>query len=248
MKEVLYEKKLVEYSNSGEKSMSRRKSTIIEISNLVHIYKGKIETTALAGVNLSVKKGERLVIRGKSGIGKTTLLHCIAGILRPTEGRILVDNQEILQYNENQLADYRCKTVGLIYQSYNLAQFLTVKENIEFPMLLVKTPQEKREKRIEELTEFLEISRYLEQKPEFLSGGEQQRVAIAIALANNPPIILADEPTGNIDVETAEIVYTNLSHMCQIYNTTLVIASHDPEASKYTEREVILTRLESKKR
>ncbi len=114
-------------------------------------------------------------------------------------------------------------------------------------MLLAKTPLEKREKRIEELTEFLEISRYIEQKPEFLSGGEQQRVAIAIALANNPPIILADEPTGNIDVETAETVYTNLSHMCQIYNTTLVIASHDPKASEYTEREVILTELESNK-
>ncbi len=172
---------------------------------------------------------------------------CIAGILQPTEGKIIVDNQDILQFNQDQLADYRCKTVGLIYQSYNLAHFLTVKENIEFPMLLAKTPQEKREKRIAELTEFLEINRYLEQKPEFLSGGEQQRVAIAIALANNPPIVLADEPTGNIDVETAEIIYTHLSHMCQIYNTTLVIASHDPNASKYTEREVILTDLKQSK-
>lgn len=228
--------------------MSRRKNTIIEISNLTHIYKGKIETTALAGVNLIIEKGERLVVRGKSGVGKTTLLHCIAGILRPTKGRILVDNQDILQFNENQLADYRCKTVGLIYQSYNLAQFLTVKENIEFPMLLLQKQQEDREKHIEELAEFLEINRYLDQKPEFLSGGEQQRVAIAIALANNPPIVLADEPTGNIDVETAETVYTHLSHMCQIYDTTLVIASHDPNASKFAEREVILSELESQKK
>jgi len=224
--------------------MSQNEKQIIEISNLTHIYKSKIETIALSNVNLSVKKGERLVIRGKSGIGKSTLLHCIAGILRPTGGRITVNNQEILLYNENQLSDYRCRTVGLIYQSYNLAQFLTVRENIEFPMLLAKTPQEKREKRIEELTDFLEISRYLEQKPELLSGGEQQRVAIAIALANNPPILLADEPTGNIDVETAETVYTHLSHICQIYNTTLVIASHDPNASEYAERELILTELE----
>jgi len=228
--------------------MSQNEKQIIEISNLTHIYKSKIETIALSKVNLSVKKGERLVIRGKSGVGKSTLLHCIAGILRPTGGRITVNNHEILLFNENQLADYRCSTVGLIYQSYNLAQFLTVRENIEFPMLLAKTPVEKREKRIEELTDFLEISRYLEQKPEFLSGGEQQRVAIAIALANNPPILLADEPTGNIDVETAETVYTHLSHMCQIYNTTLVIASHDPNASEYTEREVILTELEFQKK
>lgn len=222
--------------------MSKKKNkAIIEISDLVQIYTGKVETLALSDFNLIVKKGERLVIRGKSGIGKTTLLHCIAGILRPTEGKILVDNQDILQYNENQLADYRCKTVGLIYQSYNLATFLSVKENIEFPMVLNKTPEEKREKRIEELTDFLEIGRYLEQKPEYLSGGEQQRVSIAIALANNPPIILADEPTGNVDVETAEMIYTHLSHMCQIYGTTLVIASHDPVASQYTEREVHLS-------
>lgn len=221
--------------------MSEKKNKeIIEISDLVHIYTGKIETVALSGINLNVNKGERLVIRGKSGIGKTTLLHCIAGILRPTEGKIIVDNQDILHYNENQLADYRCKTVGLIYQSYNLAKFLTVKENIEFPMILNKTPEEDREKRIEELTEFLEIDRYLEQYPEFLSGGEQQRVAIAIALANNPPIVLADEPTGNVDVETAEIIYKHLSHMCQIYGTTLVIASHDPNASQYAEREMHL--------
>ncbi len=228
--------------------MSRRKNTIIEISELSHVYKGKIETTALSGVNLNVKKGERLVVRGKSGVGKTTLLHCIAGILRPTKGRISVNNQDILQYNENQLADYRCKTVGLIYQSYNLAYFLTVKENIEFPMLLMDKKQDERDKRIEELAEFLEISRYLNQKPEFLSGGEQQRVAIALALANNPPIVLADEPTGNIDIETAETVYTHLSHMCQIYDTTLVIASHDPNASKFAEREVNLTELEFQKK
>ena len=226
--------------------MSKNTKVIIEISDLVHSYRGKIETVALNGVNLSVKKGERLVIRGKSGVGKTTLLHCIAGILRPTQGRILVDSHDILLYNENQLADYRCKTVGLIYQSYNLAQFLTVKENIEFPMVLAKIPVEKREKRIAELTEFLEIKRYLEQKPEFLSGGEQQRVAIAIALANNPPIVLADEPTGNIDIETAKTVYMHLSHMCQIYNTTLVMASHDLNSAQYADREVILSELESK--
>jgi len=141
-----------------------KKEQIIKVLDLVHVYKGKVETIALPGVNLSIKKGERVVVRGKSGIGKSTLLHCLAGILRPTAGKILVEFKDIVEYNEDQLADYRCKTIGLIYQSYNLAPFLTVKENIEFPMVLAKIEKEKREKRINELVEMLEIDRYLKQK------------------------------------------------------------------------------------
>ncbi|NPD89097.1 MAG: ABC transporter ATP-binding protein [Asgard group archaeon] len=226
--------------------MSKKQEKIIQIFDLLHVYKGKVETIALSGINLSVTKGERLVIRGKSGVGKTTLLHCLAGILKPTAGKILVEKKDIIDLNEDQQADYRCQTVGLIYQSYNLAPFLTVKENIEFPMILAKKTQEKIDKHVDELTEILEIERYLEQKPEYLSGGEQQRVAIAVALANNPPIVLADEPTGNIDVETSQIIYEHLSRMCQVYGTTLIIASHDPDASKYADREILLTKLQSR--
>lgn len=222
-----------------------KKEQIIKVLDLVHVYKGKVETIALPGVNLSIKKGERVVVRGKSGIGKSTLLHCLAGILRPTAGKILVEFKDIVEYNEDQLADYRCKTIGLIYQSYNLAPFLNVKENIEFPMVLAKIEKEKREKRINELVEMLEIDRYLKQKPSYLSGGEQQRVAIAVALANNPPIVLADEPTGNIDSEISTVVYELLSNMCIAYNTTLVMASHDSEASKYADREIVLAKIKS---
>ncbi|MCE7740642.1 MAG: ABC transporter ATP-binding protein [Candidatus Heimdallarchaeota archaeon] len=222
-----------------------KKEQIIKVLDLVHVYKGKVETIALPGVNLSIKKGERVVVRGKSGIGKSTLLHCLAGILRPTAGKILVEFKDIVEYNEDQLADYRCKTIGLIYQSYNLAPFLTVKENIEFPMVLAKIEKEKREKRINELVEMLEIDRYLKQKPSYLSGGEQQRVAIAVALANNPPIVLADEPTGNIDSEISTVVYELLSNMCIAHNTTLVMASHDSEASKYADREIVLAKIKS---
>ena len=226
--------------------MNEIKTKIIQIIDLLHVYKGKVETIALPGINLSVNRGERLVIRGKSGIGKTTLLHCLAGVIRPTTGKILVNNKNILDFNEDQLADYRCYTIGLIYQSYNLAPFLNVKENIEFPMVLAKLPSEKREKRIDELAEFLEIQRYYEQLPENLSGGEQQRVAIAVALANNPPIILADEPTGNLDEETSKTVYQHLSDVCHIYGTTLLLASHDPNAKKYTDREILFTKLKTK--
>lgn len=222
-----------------------KKEQIIKVLDLVHVYKGKVETIALPGINLNINKGERVVVRGKSGIGKSTLLHCLAGILRPTAGKILVEFKNIVEYDEDQLAEYRCKTIGLIYQSYNLAPFLTVKENIEFPMVLAKIVKEKREKRINELVEMLEIDRYLKQKPPYLSGGEQQRVAMAVALANNPLIILADEPTGNLDSEISTTVYELLSNMSIAYNTTLVIASHDPEASKYADREIVLAKIKS---
>ncbi len=225
--------------------MNKEKETIIQIFDLLHVYKGKVETIALPGINLSVKRGERLVIRGKSGVGKSTLLYCVAGILKPTTGKILVKSKDITDFNEDQLADHRCLTVGLIYQSYNLAPFLNVRENIEFPMVLAKTQVEKRKKRIKELSEFLEIERYLEQKPEYLSGGEQQRVAIAVALANNPPIILADEPTGNIDEEASKMVYEHLSQLCQVYNKTLVLASHDPKAKDYADREIFLSKIKT---
>lgn len=225
--------------------MSKNTQLIVQIVDLVQIYKGKVETIALPGINLKINRGERVVIRGKSGIGKTTLLHCLAGILKPSAGKIIIENRNIVDFNEDQLADYRCTTVGLIYQSYNLAPFLTVEENIEFPMVIAKIRREKRKDRILELVDLLEIERYLNQKPPYLSGGEQQRVAIAVALANNPSIILADEPTGNLDTETSDQVYKLLSNMCIAHNTTLVMASHDPEAKNYADREIVLSKLKS---
>ncbi|MHA1397971.1 MAG: ABC transporter ATP-binding protein [Candidatus Heimdallarchaeaceae archaeon] len=225
--------------------MSKKEKTIIQVIDLLHVYKGKVETIALPGITFSIKKGEKVLIKGKSGVGKTTLLHCIAGVLKPTAGKILVEGINIIDYNEDQLADYRRDKVGLIYQAYNLAPFLTVKENIEFPMTIAKLDKEEKERRINDLVEMLEIERYINQKPPYLSGGEQQKVAIAVALANNPLIILADEPTGNLDIENSEGIYELLSQMCEVYNTTLLIASHDPLASKYVNREIILSRLKS---
>ena len=226
--------------------MSKKKQKFVRIIDLVHVYKGKVETIALPGINVTINKGERVVIRGKSGIGKSTLLHCLAGILKPTAGKILVEGKNIVDFNEDQLAEYRRNTVGLVYQSYNLAPFLTVKENIEFPMIIAKVEKDIIDKRVEELVEMLEIERYLNQKPSYLSGGEQQRVAIAVALANKPRIVLADEPTGNLDVENSLMVYELLSQMCTVYNTTLITVSHDPEAVKYADREIILTKIKSK--
>ncbi len=223
----------------------KKKNKIIIVEDLLHVYKGKVETIALPGINLSVEESEKVLITGKSGVGKTTLLQCIAGILKPTAGRIIVNNSNIVEYDQDQLAIYRRNIVGLIYQSYNLAPFLNIKENIEFPMIIAEKTKDERKKKIRELTKELEISRYLPTYPDQLSGGEQQRVAIAVALANNPKIILADEPTGNIDVETAKNVYDLLSRMTTNYNTTLIIASHDPDAKNYVDREINLPRISS---
>jgi len=220
-----------------------KKNKIIIVENLLHVYKEKVETVALPGINFDIEKGEKVLITGKSGVGKTTLLHCLAGILRPTAGRIIVNGTDIIEKDQDELADYRRDTVGLIYQSFNLAPFLNIKENIEFPMIIAGKEKDFREKRINKLTDELEISRYLSSVPDKLSGGEQQRVAIAVALANQPEIILADEPTGNIDVETSKIVYNMLIEMCEKYNTTLIIASHDPDARKYIDREISLPKL-----
>ncbi len=220
-----------------------KKRKIIIVENLLHVYKEKVETVALPGINFDVEEGEKILITGKSGVGKTTLLHCLAGILRPTAGRIIVNGNNIIEKDQDQLADYRRDTVGLIYQSFNLAPFLNIKENIEFPMIIAGKAKDFREKRIIELTDELEISRYLNSVPDKLSGGEQQRVAIAVALANQPEIILADEPTGNIDVDTSKTVYNMLTEMCDKYKTTLLIATHDPDAINYVDKEINLPKL-----
>jgi len=219
------------------------KKNIIIVEDLIHVYKGTVETVALPGISFTVRKGEKLLITGKSGVGKTTLLHCLSGIIKPTAGKIIIKGDNIVNFDQDQLAEHRCKIVGLVYQSYNLAPFLTVKENLEFPMVIAKKTKNEREKKVDKITEELEINRYLKSYPNELSGGEKQRVAIAVALVNDPEIILADEPTGNLDVETSQIVYELLFNICESHSTTLVMVSHDPGAKKVVDRVVQLPKL-----
>lgn len=226
--------------------MANKEKPIIEVKNLLHVYKGKVETIALPGISFEVYPGEKIAIRGKSGVGKTTLLHCLAGVLKPTAGKIIVKGRNIVDFSEEELANYRTYTVGLVYQSYNLAPFLTIEDNIALPMIIAKIPKREQKKRILELVELLNIKRYLKSKPEELSGGEQQRVAIAVALANDPDIILADEPTGNLDEENSKIVYDLLANTCDRYKKTLVLVSHDPASSNYVDRELLLPKLKTK--
>ncbi len=208
----------------------------IIIEDLFHIYKGAVETVALRGVDLTIKSGERLCLVGKSGTGKSTLLHCLAGLQIPSSGKIFIDNEDITKYSIEELVKLRRDKIGLVYQTFNLIDFLTVEENIQIPMLAANKPPKEREQRVDELLKEFGIERYKKSYPPYLSGGERQRVAVAVALANNPKIILADEPTGNLDEENALKIYELLKEMSIKYNTTLIIATHDPKAFDYITR------------
>jgi ABC-type lipoprotein export system ATPase subunit len=212
----------------------------IEIFDLFHIYKAGVETIALRGINIQVQQGEAVAIMGKSGVGKSTLLHCLGGAIRPTAGQIFVEDKEITKFTEDELLDYKRNVVGLVYQNFNLADFLNVEENIALPMLIARKSKSERVQKVNELLESLSIQRYRNSYPAQLSGGEQQRVAIAVALANSPKLVLADEPTGNLDVETAKIVYDLLIRKSKEAGATVVIATHDPLSANFVDRVIKL--------
>ncbi|MCG3218932.1 MAG: ABC transporter ATP-binding protein [Candidatus Heimdallarchaeota archaeon] len=223
-------------TNENTQNDKENSKPFIEVYDIFHIYKAGVETVALRGINFKIKEGEAVAIMGKSGVGKSTLLQCLGGVIRPTAGQIFVDNREITKFSEDELLDFKRNTVGLVYQSFNLADFLTVTENIALPMLIARKSKEEREGTVKNLLESLQIERYARSFPAQLSGGEQQRVAIAVALANSPNLLLADEPTGNLDVDTANIVYKLLIDKSKERGVTVVVATHDPLIEKYVDR------------
>jgi len=181
---------------------------------------------ALKDVNLNVKESQFTVISGPSGSGKTTLLNIIGSIDKPTSGEIVVFGNDLKAKNEDFLASFRCHNVGFVFQSYNLVSTLTVAENIAFPMEWVETPEDRIKKRIEELLEIVDLRQRRDHFPFQLSGGEQQRVALARALANNPPLLLADEPTGNLDPKTGGKI-TQILQKLKDEGKTILVATHD---------------------
>ena len=208
---------------------------ILETINLGKIY-GKKETTvhALNDANLKINKGEFVAIVGPSGSGKSTFLHLIGGLERPSNGTIKVDNKDICCLSDGELAKYRREKVGFVFQQYNLIPVLNVKENIELPLKLDKQKIDK--DYIEDLMKLLGIEERKNHLPNQLSGGQQQRVAIARALAAKPSIILADEPTGNLDSKTTEEVMDLLKKSIKKYNQTLIMITHNNEIAKKADR------------
>ena len=208
---------------------------ILQASNLTKIYgSGENEVHALDGVNFSVEKGEFVAIVGTSGSGKSTLLHMLGGLDRPTGGSVEVDGKEIFSLKDEELTIFRRRKIGFVFQNYNLVPVLNVYENIVLPVLLDgKTPDASY---IDSIIETLGLERKLENLPNNLSGGQQQRVAIARALASKPAIILADEPTGNLDSKTSQDVLGLLKVTSQKYGQTIVMITHNEEIAQLADR------------
>jgi putative ABC transport system ATP-binding protein len=210
---------------------------VINTIDLVKVYKvGHLEFPALRGINLKVKKGEFISIVGPSGSGKSTLLNMLGALDRPTSGYVFIDGINIFSLNDNQLAEFRNSKIGFVFQAYNLIPRATAIKNVELPMIVKGIPKAERFKRAYELLKRVGLEDKIYRKPLELSGGEQQRVAIARALVNQPSIVLADEPTGNIDSKAGYEIVNLLKEINSEFGTTFIIVTHNPEVANATER------------
>ncbi len=212
------------------------KEIIIRLQDVWKIYQmGTVKVNALQGINIDIKKGEFVAIEGPSGSGKSTAMNMVGCLDVPTKGRIFLDGKDISHLSESNLAQIRGQKIGFIFQQFNLLPTLSALENVMLPMTFQKTNKEDRVKRATELLTMMELGDRINHRPTELSGGQQQRVAIARALANDPEVILADEPTGNLDTKTG----TNVIHFLEKLNRegkTIVMVTHDPDIAKYAGR------------
>ena len=201
---------------------------------------GRTTVHALDGVDLIVGQGEFLSVLGPSGSGKSTLLHLLGGLERPTSGRIWVGGREVTALDENELAGYRRREGGFVFQAFNLVSTMTALQNVAFPLYFARVIPGERRRRAQRLLESVGLADRMDHQPTELSGGEQQRVAIARALANDPAIILADEPTGNLDSQTGAEVMGLLASLNLEQGRTIVVVSHDPTVMKFAKRSIRL--------
>lgn len=210
---------------------------ILEIENL-HKYYGKADnqTKALHGITFQVMAGEFLGIMGSSGSGKSTLLNCIARVIQPTGGKLLMKGVEVQSLKGAKLAEYRGKMIGYLFQNFELLDNLTGQENILLPLSIHNIPKEESNRRLQELSSYLEISDVLNKFPSQMSGGQKQRIAAARALMLNPDMILADEPTGALDSKNAKALLDKLKGLNRERNTTILMVTHDSNAASYCKR------------
>ena len=212
---------------------------ILKVEHLVKKYgKGDNVVNAVNDISFTVEKGEFVAIVGASGSGKSTLLHLLGGVDRPTSGRVYIDGKDIYSLNNDNLAIFRSRQIGIIYQFYNLIPILNVKENITLPCDLDGQKIEK--ERLDELVKTLGLENRVNHLPNQLSGGQQQRVSIGRAMINNPAIMLADEPTGNLDSKASEEIVSLLKLSNKKYNQTVIIITHDMEIAKQAERVITI--------
>jgi len=214
---------------------------VAKLTDVTRIFKiGEVETRALNGITMTIESGEFTALVGPSGSGKTTLLQLIGCLDRPTSGQVVINGKETTSLNRNQRADLRKGTIGFVFQFFALIPTLTAYENVEMPLLLNGRNSAERKNRVMELLEAVDMADRAHHRPDQLSGGEQQRVAVARALSTNPKIILADEPTANLDTENGQQVMDIMARLNKETGTTFVFATHDPRVIKYARRVVTL--------
>lgn len=200
----------------------------IIVKDLIKVYKiGKSEVIALRGLDCTIKEGQVLAIMGPSGCGKTTLLNIIGGLDRPTAGSVKIDGMNLVDLNDAELVKHRRERVGIVFQFFNLVPTLTARENIELPMRLAGKSSAHMKERTDSLLKLVDMQPRADHKPDELSGGEQQRIGLATALANDPPILLADEPTGELDTVTGHQILLLLKQLRDEFKKTVVIVTHD---------------------
>ncbi|MFQ5649981.1 MAG: ABC transporter ATP-binding protein [bacterium] len=208
-------------------------NVLVDIQNISKSYwRGNQKVPVLNGITLSVPEGEFLGLMGPSGSGKTTLLNLIAGIDKPDAGTVVVNGTDITRLSESQLASWRARHVGFVFQFYNLMPVLTAFENVELPLLLTKLSKKERKKHVETALEIVGLQDRMKHYPNQLSGGQEQRVAIARAVVTDPTIIVADEPTGDLDKDSAEEILTLLARLNSEFNKTIILVTHDPRAAE----------------
>jgi len=214
---------------------------VVKIENVTRVYQvGKVETKALRGINLTIESGEFTTLVGPSGSGKTTLLQMIGCLDQPTSGQVNINGKDVTRLNRNQRADMRRGTIGFIFQFFALIPTLTAYENVEMPLLMNGHSARERRERVMELLNAVDLADRANNRPDQLSGGQQQRVAVARALAPKPTLVLADEPTANLDTANGQQVMEIMQKLNNETGVTFVFATHDPRVIKYAKRVVTL--------
>jgi putative ABC transport system ATP-binding protein len=212
-------------------------SPLIKLENVWKIYRlGEVELNVLKGISLEIYPGNFVVILGPSGSGKSTLLHIIGLLDTPTKGKVFLEEQDTSRFSEDELAQIRGKKIGFIFQQFNLLQNITALENVMIPMTFQGIPENERKEKAEFLLSSVGLKERILHRPFELSGGEQQRIAIARALANNPGVIVADEPTGNLDSTTGKKIMETLINLHEKEQKTMIVVTHDPTIADYSEQ------------
>ena len=214
---------------------------IVQVRDLFKIYRqGDLDVVALNGVSIDIEPREFVALMGPSGSGKSTLLHIVAGIDHATRGSVRVQGADVAALNESQLANWRNQNVGFVFQTFNLIPVLTARENVELPLLLTRLRSDERRRQVETALRLVGLDDRMHHRPEQLSGGQQQRVAIARALVTDPALIVADEPTGNLDAKSAADVLSILQILARDSGKTVIMVTHDPKAAAYGTRSLHL--------